>query len=133
VVRVHLANSSEQVLDVTLPKFWQNFPRSLSVQSDRIELGLFPRRNAELHELQGGEQKSHEVVVAFAADAVSHTPLAWVHDPVLLYPDAEWNCESGVVPFLLPAADETDPTYRALVASALDDTTGFIAKRERVD
>ena len=50
---------------VTAPRFWQNFPRAISVDGRTIEIGLFPGQAAEPHELQGGEQKTHDVVIAF--------------------------------------------------------------------
>jgi hypothetical protein len=72
-------------------------------------------------------------VIAFARDAVSDPPLAWVHDPVLVYPSPQWCCETGVIPFLQPAADDAGSAHLALVNAALDEESGFFAKRERSD
>jgi hypothetical protein len=120
-------------IGVTMPQFWQNFPRAISVRNDRLEIGLFPDRGSQGHELQGGEQKSHVVAVAFAPDRVSDPPLAWVHDPILVYPDAQWCCDTGAVPFLVPADQDPDRTCRELVASALGSEAGFFRKRELAD
>jgi hypothetical protein len=130
IVVVHTA---EHRIGVTMPNFWQNFPRAISVRDNRIEIGFFPTRDGEPHELQGGEQKSHVAVVAFGADQVSEPPLAWVHDPVLIYPQPGWCCETGVIPFLVPAESDPDPVYRELVASSLDTQAGFLRKRELAD
>ena len=37
------------------------------------------------------------------------------------------------MPFLIPAADDPNAGYLALVDAALDPVDGFLAKRERVD
>ena len=53
------------------------------------------------YELQGGEQKTHRVFVAFAEDNVSDVPLAWCHDPLRVHSTPEWSCASEAVPFLV--------------------------------
>jgi hypothetical protein len=120
-------------IGVAVPQFWENFPRAIGVDGRTIEIGLFPRQSSDGHELQGGEQKTHEVIVAFADDAVSDPPLAWCHDPLFTYPAADWCCATGAVPYLIPEADDPNPRYVSLVAGALDPQQGFAAKNERAD
>ena len=51
---------------LAVPLFWQNFPKGLSVDPDgTIRVGLWPKEFADLHELQGGEQKTHEFWIYF--------------------------------------------------------------------
>ena len=46
--------------------FWQNFPKALEGGRDRAStIGLFPQQWDDLHELQGGERKTHTVSIAF--------------------------------------------------------------------
>ena len=53
-------------VSVASPQFWQNFPKGLSVDANgTIRLGLWPKEFSDLHELQGGEQKTHEFWVYF--------------------------------------------------------------------
>ncbi len=118
---------------VTTPRFWEQFPRAIGVNHERIEVGLFPRQSADVYELQGGEQKTHEVVIAFAKDTVCDPPLAWCHDPLLTCPPPAWSCATGAVPFLIPEADDPNATYLSLVATAFDLARGFAAKNERAD
>src|SRR5690606_17000598 len=59
-----VARTAEPPLAVTLPQFWQEFPRSRSVDATSVEMGLWPAE-AGPHELQGGEQKTHRLVLAF--------------------------------------------------------------------
>lgn len=115
-----------------VPAFWQHAPRAISCDARTVDVGLFPRQYADAHELQGGEQKTHVLVVAFAPDPVTEAPLAWCHDPIRVYAESDWCCRSGAVP-LVATADTDDEAYRALVATALDPEQGFPAKRERFD
>lgn len=39
--------------------FWQQFPKAIEAEGREIRLRLFPGQFADLHELQGGEQKTH--------------------------------------------------------------------------
>lgn len=118
---------------IAAPQFWENFPRAIRAMETSVEIGLFPAQGPEPVELQGGEQKTHTVAVAFDGDAVSDPPLAWVHDPVLLFPPPAWSADAEALPFLAPRDREPDERYRALVDLAHDPATGFVAKRERAD
>lgn len=130
---VVVVNTSGGQVAVAVPQFWENFPRAVTVTDSSIELGLFPAQFGDRHELQGGEQKTHRFVVAFAPDPVSHPPLAWCHEPIRLSASAEWHCRTQAVPFLALAAGGPDEAYEALVAAALDPADGFLAKRETAD
>jgi hypothetical protein len=124
----------EGQLTIAVPQFWENFPRAISVEGSTVEVGLFPRQFDDEYELQGGEQKTHEIVVAFGEDTVSDPPLAWCHDPLIVSASPEWCCESGAVPFLVPSAqDDSDNAYVRLTSAAFDPERGFFAKRERAD
>jgi hypothetical protein len=117
---------------IAVPEFWQNCPRAVSVAGRSIEVGFFPRQHGDVHELQGGEQKTHVVVMSFASDGVSDPSLAWCHDPIRLYPAPEYCCATRAVPYLTPA-NVDDAAYRSLVEIAWDSDRGFLAKRERFD
>jgi hypothetical protein len=128
-----VADAGPAPIAVAVPQFWQQFPRSVAVDARTITIGFFPRDAADRYELQGGEQKTHHAVVAFASDPVSELPLAWCHDPVRVYPSPEWCCSTGAVSGLVPAAEDPHAAYLNLVALALDPAQGFAAKRERFD
>ena len=118
---------------IAVPHFWENFPSAIRAADTNIEIGLFPEQGPEPVELQGGEQKTQTIAIGFDADAVSDPPLAWVHDPVLLFPPPAWSAEAGAVPYLTPRDCEPDGRYQAIVDLALDPDAGFLAKRERAD
>jgi hypothetical protein len=118
---------------VAVPEFWQQAPRALAVDGQRITVGLFPHQASDPHELQGGEQKTHRLVVAFSGDRVSDPPLAWCHDPTGLTPPPEWHAVAGSLPGVLPTSLDPHVDYQALVDEALDPAHGFGAKREHAD
>ncbi|MFC1537449.1 hypothetical protein ACFL4P_01330 [Gemmatimonadota bacterium] len=53
-------------LAVAVRHFWQNFPKGLKTTPEgRVQVELWPVKFADLHELQGGEIKTHEVAFCF--------------------------------------------------------------------
>ena len=86
-------------LAVSMPYFWQNFPKAIEVDQESISLGLYPRQYSDVHELQGGEQKTHVFHVSFGPDDVTHEPLAWTRDPLVPVIDPTWVASTGAKPF----------------------------------
>ena len=122
--------AGSSVLTVAVPEFWQESPRAISIDSARTEIGLFPRQARDPQELQGGERKTHRLVLAFGPDGVTEPPLAWCHDPLEVGASPDWVYSTGAVPHMLPRAAGGDPRYEALVDEALHPVHGFDAKRE---
>ncbi len=52
--------------------FWENFPKAIEAgsteneQGFKLRYGIFPHQAGYPHELQGGEQKTHEFAVYWA-------------------------------------------------------------------
>lgn len=120
-------------LGATLPQFWQNFPRVMTATTDSLRIGLWPGEYADLHELQGGEQKTHEFFLLFGSDAVTEMPLAWCRSRLLAAAAPEWYASAEAMPGLTPAASNPDPDYEVLVNAAVEGDDTFFDKRERVD
>jgi PcRGLX-like N-terminal RIFT barrel domain len=120
-------------LSLSAPRFWQNFPKALEVDARGITLHLFPERWCDLHEIQGGEQKTYSFFFCFGADGICELPLEWSRDPLRVAVDPDWCCSTGAVPYLLPSGRSPEPAYEALVRSAIEGPEGFFAKRERSD
>lgn len=120
-------------LSAAIPRFWQEFPHAVSVDSGAITLGLLPAGIDDEHELQGGEQTTRVFSIAFGDDSVSATPLAWCFTPTRFYPSPGHVERTGAIPCWLPAAADPHPEYVALVDVALDPQVGFFAKREAAD
>ena len=58
--------------------FWQNFPKAIETRDSSLIIRLFPHQFADLHELQGGEQKTHVVYLSPLRQADDVIRLAWV-------------------------------------------------------
>jgi len=122
-----------RALAIAVEEFWQNFPKSLEADAAGVTLRLFPKHSLDLHELQGGEQKTHVFHVAFGHDAIAREPLEWARRPLVPRLDPAWTCATGAVTDLLPREECATPVYEALVGAALDGDDTFERKREVVD
>jgi hypothetical protein len=114
----------------TMPEFWQQFPKALAVDGGRVRFGVFPRQASGLHELQGGEQKTHTLWIDFGGNA---SGLSWVHRPARVHLDRAWYAASGALPWLTEEASPAEERLDELLVEALDETSGLAARREIVD
>jgi hypothetical protein len=120
--------AGDSAVAVAVPAFWQNFPRAIDVDGSGIAVRFFPGCYADLHELQGGEQKTHECFIAFGADAgIDH--LEWCRQPSSMTATPEWVMDSGAVVGLAPL----EPGHRVIVDQAIEGPDNFERKREMVD
>jgi hypothetical protein len=120
-------------LSMALRHFWQNFPKAFEVDDHGITLGLWPKQWDDLHELQGGEQKTHTFAISFGDDGVTESPLHWFREPLVPTLDPQWVSETRAVPYLMPAASAPLGAYESLVNAAIDGDDTFERKREVVD
>lgn len=111
-----VARGEEGWLAVSVRDFWQNFPKALRWDGANVHVGLFPREQPEATELQGGEQKRHDVAFDFGLPG---EPDAL---PALLSPVHAW---------VDPGAIESSRAVRGFVAS-VDQQTGFAEYLARV-
>lgn len=117
-------NRNDQQLEITLPKFWQNFPSAMICGPDRVELGLFPKVGY-LHELQGGEKKTHQLLLGInPQESLNYAGIRSWSLP------SEWLESSGAIPFY---ACLTEDPLCSLLAQGLTGEQNFFAKREWVD
>ena len=117
---------------VAVPQFWQNFPRSIELTVDALKVGCFPGQSSGF-ELQGGEQKTHVMMVAVGRDATSRFPLEWCRNPLLARASPEWYAAADAVPFLVPESADPNTDYLTLIHAAIDGPDAFVRKRELVD
>ena len=123
----------DHAIAVAMPYFWQNFPKAIEATNDSLILRLFPRHFADVHEIQGGEQKTHTFYVAFGPDTVTDEPLAWGRVPSLAHASPQWYSDSGAIPYLTPKADDPNSEYLRLVDAAIEGDDTFEHKREIID
>jgi len=89
-IQVHGSAGS---VGVAVRDFWQNFPKALSFTNNAIRIGLWPRESAGVHELLGGEQKTHEMLWVFHDAQTTRVAIAQrmqaFHSPMYAMPDPE--------------------------------------------
>ncbi len=112
--------------------FWQNFPKSIEADSRSLRLGLFPKHIGYVHEIQGGEQKTHEFVIRIGACEEAH-PLEWYVGNTRAYLDPDYYADSEAANHLTPRASNSPDLYERLVELAIEGDDTFYAKREKID
>ena len=122
-----------QWLGVAMEYFWQNFPKAIEATPRTLTLRLFPGQYADVHELQGGEQKTHTFWVSFVLDRVTDEPLSWCRAPLRPHATPSWYCSTGAIARLTPKADDPHPYYLGLVDAAIVGNDTFEHKRELID
>lgn len=120
-------------LGLAVPSFWENFPAAIESDGRSATFRVWPRQYPDVHELQGGEQKTFTCYVAVAQDAVTDEPLAWCRAPLFASVRPDIYSESGAVPYLLPEDEDPYREYVALAHEALDGADSFARKREAFD
>ena len=69
-------------ITASVPEFWQQFPKAIVVEEDRLRFGLFPGQWDDVFELQGGERKTSTIWLRFEGSGPAATDrLSWTHHP----------------------------------------------------
>jgi hypothetical protein len=126
------AESAAGITAVGMPYFWQNCPKCVACDPDGLVLSLFPSQYGDLHEIQGGEQKTHVFSLAFT-QAASTEALEWLRRPAMAAPNPQWYADARAVPYLTPAASDPHADYLRLVSAAIDGPESLERKRELID
>ncbi len=113
--------------------FWQNFPKAIEIHPTSLKFGLFPQQCQDVYELQGGEQKTHSVVVRVSSTDQKETPFTWVHDRLASLLSPEWYAQSGVIDYFTPRSLDSHFEYLDLIDSAITGENTFFDRREIID
>jgi hypothetical protein len=113
--------------------FWQNFPKALVLDSKGITVGLFPRRHGDLHELQGGERKTHSVFFHFFKKEITENALRWMESPLVPTLPPEWYEKTKVFPYFSASKADPDSFFGQIIQTAVEGKNSFFQRRERVD
>jgi hypothetical protein len=116
-------------LGAAVPEFWQCFPKALSVSAGQLTASLWPGQLQDLHEIQGGEQKTHRIWLSVEAPS----SIGWAYDPVVARSTPAHYVASGALPHLIEWDEDGDERLRELTVAAVDPQTGLAARRERID
>ncbi len=125
--------SALAAVSVSVPEFWQQFPKSILADGSMLRVGLFPDQFADLHELQGGEQKTHTVWLHVGPPNGDSEALGWVHRPVVARSTSEWYAESGAFPHLAPQEPGPQSDLDNYLAGAIEGIDSIFAGREAID
>lgn len=120
-------------IGVAIEQFWQNFPKALEASATQLVVRLWPHQFGDLHELQGGEQKTHHFVLIAGDDPMALDAAYWARQPSRASATPEWYCAARAIAHLSPAARDRDDRYARLVGAAIEGPDSFDAKRERID
>lgn len=95
--------SGERGVAAVIPRFWQEFPKAFDADRSGLRIALFPSRFPDIHELQGGEQKTTTLYLDFSTPPDG---LDWARSPLTAAAVPETYRDSGVITDLPPAAPE---------------------------
>ena len=116
-------------LALAFPHFWQNFPKALSWKENKGSFSLYPEDFPDLHEIQGGEQKTHHFWLLYETE---RNELNWCFEPSRVVIDPGYLKETGALFFFsLPSEDE--PAFQRVTRYALEGEASFFRKREIID
>lgn len=102
-------------LTVAVRDFWQNAPKSLSVEADHVDVGLVGGPIRFYH----GMAKTHQILLSFAGD---DAPLELFEKRPLLLAPPEWYCDSRALnAWPMPARDGGWPGYETCIANTIND------------
>jgi hypothetical protein len=104
---------------VAVAEFWQQFPKAVEVERDRLSVRLFPGQFGDLFELQGGERKTHRVWFSFQRTDEGPQPLEWVYRPATVRIAPEWCDEAGVMPKLSAPENAAAERLDSLLGEAI--------------
>jgi len=117
-----------------IKKFWQNFPKALEATQRDVTIRLFPEQFAGLFELQGGEQKTHEVFVSFEGGRSALNRLkVWCAQPLMPQIAPEWYEESGAIRYLCISPWDEKGRLDAWISTVIEGPNSFFDRREIID
>lgn len=125
-------NTAAGWLAASLENFWQNFPKALRVEDNRLDIGVFPGECGSKFELQGGEQKRHVINLEFGMSKSLSSLHAW-NVPIHAYLDPVWIEKTQAVAYFTPRKDDPNQIYLDYVDAIIDGPHRFQAKRENID
>jgi len=116
-----------------IQRFWQNFPKSVEARGSRLTMRLFPKQYNDVFELQGGERKTHTVVLSLNHSLNPAEAMAWTEYPLIPHAPPEWYEQSGVFPSLISQDNDPNKELVELINSAISGENTFVHRREIID
>jgi hypothetical protein len=117
-----------QFINIKVKNFWQNFPKALTQKPDLFTIGLFPQQFPDLHELQPGEKKTHEI--HFSLTNIIDE-MNWVDTPIQIVLSPEWIDKTDVIPNF--THQNIDCGLQKIISQGITGPSNFFIKREEID
>jgi hypothetical protein len=114
-------------------KFWQNFPKAMEADHNTLSIRLFPQQYRDVYELQGGEQKTHTVLLQFDRQHQHIADVSWWHCRLQARTTPEWYVRSKAISYLTPRNADEHADYQALIDTAIEGNNTFFDRREIID
>ena len=121
-------NNGKGHIRVYVEKFWQNFPKALSISDGEIQIGLFPQQFKDGFELQPGEKKTHHLYLSFSDDENQMNTLI---SPLQVNLNPDWIEHCKVFPHF--KSRQSEDSILDLIEKGLSDKNNFYNKRESID
>ncbi len=114
-------------VQASLWRFWQQYPKTLSCDGDRLEIGLFvPTTDTPAYRPRYGEAKRHDLWLTFGSGATDHASQESFgrlsDEPPRLF-DGPWFCRSGAIAYLEPDWFLQQPKLRQWVEKQYGDVS----------
>ncbi len=116
-----------------IERFWENFPKGLTANDAGLRFNLFPKNFGGGFELQGGEQKTHNLFWNFTSPAQEGMLVDWGHGRLILRSTPEWYADSGALKYVTPRLSDANTAYCQLIDSIIDGENTFFDRREIID
>ena len=128
-------SAGDWAVSAVVSHFWEQFPKRIRFDGRALHMDLFPELDGDLHELQGGEQKTHTVYLQFDSAAMRSpaSQLTWAHHPVSLVADPAYSVKTGAFGRLALASQDPLSGIRELIVGAGSGPHSFFSKREAID
>lgn len=128
--------SADKAFEVAVPEFWQQFPSAVEADAATVRVGMFPGQFGDLHELQGGEQKTHSFWLRISPDGTK-TPavksLHWVHQRPRVTIAPEWHRATEAIPYFISATTDPDGFVASAAQLSVHGSHSLFARREIID
>lgn len=128
-------SSAGRHIAATMERFWENFPKSIEWDGKNFSLGLFPGLFPDMHELQGGERKTHTLFLNFGSgNPESACKKMWGFLKLICVRlSPEYVAETRVYPWLTLPDEDLNPEYRQWVQGVVEGKDAFSNRRETID
>lgn len=125
---VAMIGSKGSNISLTTQHFWQNFPKALSVNQQQIQLDIFPADFDEFFELQGGESKTHKILIGVGPQDES---IDGFQSPLTVSINYERWVNTSALPYAFNGP--TEQGLQTLIDNAIQGPGNLLAKNELLD